>query len=137
MIPTIRANVEEAYQLLSGVAERAADPSPAWHDVADDVFAFQRRQWMLTYGPKTDKDTRPGRNPAYMEETGGLKRAATVKGAPRQIFRTQRTYLLIEVTHGLAHIHEARGREVLAVPSRREAVKYAGRVARFILTGRR
>jgi hypothetical protein len=137
VIPTIKADVTEAFDLLKGVAERAADPSPAWYDVTDQVFAFQKRWWLLTYGPETDKDRRPGRNPAYMEETGGLKSSATVRGARFQRFRTGRTYLLIEVYGGLAEIHANRGRDILGVPGRRETLGYARTVARYILTGKR
>jgi hypothetical protein len=136
VIPTITAKVEAAFELLTGMAERASDPSPAWHQVTSDVFDFQKRWWMLTYGPRSDKDSRAGRNPAYMEETGGLRRSATVKAARGQRYRYHRSYLLIEVTSGLATIHANRGRDVLGVPGRRETLGYARTVAGYILTGR-
>lgn len=137
MIPTIKANVREAFDLLDGIAKRAADPSPAWYEVTTSVFDFQKRWWLLTYGPRSDKDDRPGRNPAYMEETGGLRNSATVRGARFQRFRTGRDYLLIEVYGGLATIHANRGRDILGVPGRRETLGYAMTVVRYILTGSR
>lgn len=137
MIPTIVVKAREAYGLLSDIADRVGDPSPAWSDVAEDIFDRQKRFWLTEYGGQTDKDQRSGRNPAYMEETGGLRRAATVKGAPGNLTRSGRTYLLVAVTHGLAAIHEERGREVLDTPGRMEAAGYAAHVARYILTGRR
>lgn len=137
IVPRVTAKIDEAYRLLNDVSGRLSDQTPAWYDVADDIFDRQKLFWLTEYGGKSDKDTRPGRNPAYMEETGGLRKAATVKGAPRQTIRYGRNYLFIQVTHGLAAIHEERGRTVLDEPSRREAVGYATHVVRYILTGRR
>lgn len=129
-----------ASQLLHGIAGRARDPSPAWNAVADDVFAFERRWWLTggggTWGRMTDKEQRPGRNPRYMFESGGLMASATVRGANRQIVKTGPDYLFIAVTHGLAAIHERHGRGVLGVPGRREINDYRARVGSYILTGR-
>lgn len=136
MIPTIVAHVRDAYELLHAVAERARDSTPAWEFVAGDIFNFERRWWQLTYGDEEDKDQRPGRNPAYMEETGGLHAAATRRGAPRQVVDIGKTHVFIGVTHGLAGIHEARGRQVLGEPTHREARQIVERVGTYILTGR-
>lgn len=125
----------EAASLLAEIAERAADASPAWSDVADDVFEFERRWWAATYGARTDTSIRPRRNPRFMFETGGLRDSATIRGAQRQTLKIEPSYLLLEVTHGLAGIHERRGREVLGEPSAREARHYAAKVADYILTG--
>lgn len=139
MIPrlTIKGD-REAFALLQGVAERAADPSPAWDAVADDVFRFQRGFWLLggNWRRKTDKDKRAGRDPRYMIDTGGLMRAVTQRGAPGQKITAAPTFLLLEITHGLAKIHEARGRQVLGEPGQQEAGRYARRVHDYILTGR-
>lgn len=137
MLPAIVADTRAAVSMLHDVARRAADPSPAWSDVADEVFAFQRRFWLLEYGAKVDKDRpRSGRNPRFMYESGGLKRSATLRGSEGQRVTTRPTYLLIEVTNGLGVIHEARGREVLGTPGVAEATEYAGHVSDYILTGR-
>lgn len=137
MIPTIVAtHVREAYDLLHGIAERTRDSSPAYDRVADSVFAFERRWWVLTYGDEADKDTRAGRNPAYMEETGGLRAAATRRGAPRQTVQVGPTFVFVGVTHGLASIHEERGRQVIGEPSQREAREWVETVGEYILTGR-
>lgn len=135
MIPTVKADVREATRLLTQVEGRLADFQAAWLSVADDVFNFEKRWWVLTYGAQTDQDTRPGRNPAYMEETGGLRAAATEKHAKFQTIQPRPTYLFIGITHGLANIHEERGREVIGVPGQAEAANMAEKVARFILTG--
>lgn len=136
MIPTITAHVREAFELLQGVAHRARDASPAWDKVADSIFAFERRWWNLTYGAERDKDTRAGRNPAYMEETGGLRASATRRGAMRQTVQVGPTYVFVGTTHGLASIHEARGRQVIGEPSRGEAMRWLETVGEYILTGR-
>jgi len=131
--------VRDAYELLAGVADRARDATPAWDRVADDVFAFQRRWWLTggggTWGRTTDREQRPGRNPQYMVETGGLRAAATVRGAPRQVVTASPTFLFVGVTDGLAAIHEARGRDVLGTPPGREVRRWTEQVGRFILTG--
>lgn len=137
MIPTIIARgVRDAFELLHGIASRAADAEPAWDRVADDIFAFERRWWLFTYGPETDKDQRPGRNPAYMEETGGLRAAATRRGAARQTVTVTGTYVFIGVTHGLASVHEARGREVIGEPDNRTFREIVEQVGNYIFTGR-
>lgn len=136
MLPTIKAvGVPQAFRLLRDIAGRAGDASPAWDAVADDVFAFQRKFWLMAYGGVADKDQRAGRNPRHMVESGGLHASATRRGASRQRVKINGSYLLIEVTHGLGVLHEARGREVLGTPGAREAGKYAEKVAGFILTG--
>lgn len=135
MLPTIIAKTADALALLSDTADRARDASPAWDAVAGDVFDFQKRFWLTEYGGKTDSEKRSGRNPRFMHETGGLQRSATVRGAGGQSIKAHPTFLLIEVTNGLAAIHEARGRTILGEPGSAEAAKYAERVAQYILTG--
>src|SRR4051794_40053273 len=90
--------VREAYELLTGVASRARDASPAWEFVADDIFDFEKRWWELTYGTRSDKEHRAGRDPRYMRETGGLERSATQRGAQRQVVDVGPDYLFIGVT---------------------------------------
>jgi hypothetical protein len=136
VLPTIVARTAEAVSLLSGVVDRARDATPAWDAVADDVFDFEQRFWLLQYGSKTDKTKRAGRKPQYMHETGGLQRAATQRGASGQKVTPHPSFLLIEVTHGLAGIHEERGRTVLGEPGQGESKQYAETVAQYILTGR-
>jgi hypothetical protein len=137
VLPTIVARTAEAVSLLSGVVDRARDATPAWDAVADDVFDFEKQFWLLQYAGKLDKERpRTGRDPKFMHETGGLQSAATVRGASRQKVTPHPTFLLIEVTHGLAAIHEARGRPVLGEPGQADAKRYADTVADYILTGR-
>ena len=137
MIPSITAEgVGHAFSLLTDVAHRMGDQSPVFDSIADDVFDFERRWWSAEYGGEHDKDTRRGRNPAYMEETGGLHAAATRRGAPRQLVEARPQSLLVEVTHGLAVVHESRGREVLGVPGAAIVGTYLRKSATFILTGR-
>jgi hypothetical protein len=136
MLPTITARgVRDSFQLLAGIRDRLADSSPAYGGLVDDVLDFQRRWWAAEYGGQTDQDTRPGRDPRYMIETGGLLAAATVRGAPRQDIGWGPTYLHLTVTHGLGVIHEARGRPVLGEPGRREANEWGEQIAEYILTG--
>lgn len=144
MIPTIVARgVQDAFELLHGVADRAGDASDAWDAVADDVFAFQRKWWLTggggTWGQPSrataQRDARSDRDPRMMHVTDGLEHSASVRGAQRQQVTVRSTYLFIEVTHGLAGIHEAHGREVLGTPPARDVDGYARRVADFILTG--
>lgn len=125
------------FQLLREIADRARDLGPVYGGpIADKVFDFQRRWWLIEYGDRTDKDERPGRDPRYMRETGGLEAAATVRGSARQQVNWTGLYLLVEVTHGLARIHEDRGRPVLGEPGQREATHYAEIAGDYILTGR-
>jgi hypothetical protein len=136
VIPTLVARgAREAFELLSDIAARADDATEAWDHVADELFAFEKRWWLTTYGTQRDKDTRPGRDPRLMHETGSLERAATERGASRQHLQITGTFVLLEVTHGLGFIHEARGRPVLGEPGAREADHWAGQVADYILTG--
>lgn len=137
MIPQIIATgLRETYQLLHDVAGRMRDASPAWEGVADSIFGFEARWWQFTYGGGTDKDKRAGRNPAYMQETGGLRASATRRGAQRQVVDVGDTYVFVGVTHGLADIHEGHGRQVLGEPSRREAQNWIEQVGDYIMTGR-
>lgn len=130
----------QAYEVLHGAAARARDHSEALDVVADYVFVAQRRWWSSagdgTWGRTRDKDLRPDRDPAYMHESGGLERSATVRGASRQRVDVNPTFLLVEVTHGLAVIHHQRGRDVMADPSNADADRYAALIADFIVTGR-
>lgn len=137
MIPTVVATgVRDAYQFLHGIAERTGDSSPAYDQVADSIFAFERRWWVLTYGGETDQEKRAGRNPAYMEETGGLRASATRRGAQRQTVDVGPTFVFVGTTHGLAGVHEAHGRQVMGEPSRREVRGWLETVGNYILTGR-
>lgn len=126
----------ESFTLLSEIADRARDATPAWDAVADDVFAFQHEWWDSEYGGKTDREQRPGRDPRYMIDTGSLRRSATVRGSMRQKVEAHPSYLLVAVTSGLAVIHENRGRPVLGKPDQGQADDWAERVSDYILTGR-
>lgn len=128
--------VEEAFHLLTGIADRARDASPAWDKVADDVFSFNRRFWLTEYGGRRDKQKRRGRNPRYMFQTGGLLAAATVRGAPRQVVDVNPHFVFVGVTSGLASIHEKRGRPVIGDPTTRDVDRWTERVGNFIMTGR-
>ncbi|MEH3055501.1 MAG: hypothetical protein PGN13_16105 [Patulibacter minatonensis] len=138
MFPTLTVEGAKAtFELLSEIADRARDATPAWDEVADDVFDFEAKWWADTYGGKKDRDQRAGRNPEFMRETGGLKSAATSRGSARQTVKAEPTFLLVEVTDGLAEIHERRGRAVLGEPGQGEADRMAEHVAQYILTGER
>lgn len=137
MIPSVVAHgVEHAYELLTGVRDRMRDASPAWDRVADSIFAFERRWWELTYGPKRDEDQRPGRDPHYMVETGGLRASATRRGARRQVVQVRPHYVFVGTSHGLAVIHEERDRPVMGEPSQREVRRWLETVGDYIITGR-
>lgn len=129
--------VEDTYELLAGIADRARDASPAFDQVASDIFAAQRKWWLLEYGGREEKEVRAGENPAYMVQTGGLLAASTVRGAGGQDVQVGPDYVLISNTHPLAAIHEGQGRPVLGDPTARDADKHAERVAEYILLGRR
>lgn len=137
MIPTIIARgVHETRELLTGIRDRIRDAEPAWEKGADDLFDFQRRWWLLTYGSEADKDQRAGRNPAYMEETGGLRASATRRGAGGQVVEAGPDYLFVGITSGLATIHENRGRDVMGEPGDRDIAQILDRVGTYIFTGR-
>jgi hypothetical protein len=135
--------VRETFTLLGDIADRARDASPAYDEIADDVFARQRRFWLTNgdgswEGPSDatlERDRRDDRDPRMMRVTGGLEEHSTRRGAQRQLVHVAPTYLLVDITSGLAVIHEARGHKVMPDPTEREADRYAGRVARYILTG--
>lgn len=122
--------------MLTGVVHRMQDSSPAWDEIADDVFDFERRWWLTEYGGQRDKDPRPGRDPQLMVDRGGLRASATRRGAGHQRVTPERHSLLIEVTDPIARIHEARGRDVLGEPGHREVEQYAERLVDYWLTGR-
>ena len=135
MIPSIVVRGTGAVHQLREIADRARDASPAWDGVADLVFQHQGRFWLTEYAGKTDKQKRKGRNPRFMEETGSLRRAATHKGAGNRV-DARPAFVLVEITHPLARLQEARGRKVLDEPGTREARQMAQHVADYILTGR-
>jgi hypothetical protein len=137
MLPRlIVEGVDEAFHLLTGIAGRARDASPAWDKVADDVFAFNRRWWLTEYGGKRDKEKRPGRNPRYMFQTGRLLASATVRHSPGQVVDVNPHFVFVGVTGGLAQIQENRGRPVIGDPTMRDVDRWTERVGNFIMTGR-
>lgn len=145
MISIRATGVADAYRLLSGVAHRLRDQTPAWDDVADEVFEIERRFWLTNgdgeWGGPSDatrqRDARGGRDPRMMRVTGQLEKTATVRGASRQRVQVASSYVLIEVTSGLAAIQESRGREVLTTPSDRDVQRFAEHVVDYVLTGAR
>lgn len=136
MIRLREHGVDETFALLDGVARRAGDQSSLWDAIADDLFDFERAWWDERYGTQSDKDKRRGRNPAYMQQTGGLRASSTRRGAPRQRLTVGSDFMLLDVTSGLAAIHENRGREVLGDPSPERIDRWVHETADFILTGR-
>jgi len=128
----------EARTLLDGIAGRLERPAAGLAELIDDVFVIQRRYWDAEFGGKTDKQKRRGRDPRFMQETGGLHAAATRRGAAGQHIETGPEYLFVTLAGrmiGLAEMHRKRGREVFGEPSQADSHRTAEKFSRYILTG--
>ena len=145
MLPTVTIlGDREAAAYLTGVSARLRDLKPALDSVVDDVYTFEKRWWATngqgTFGRPSNatlkRDRRGGRDPRFMFVTGGLERAATVRGAKGSRTRVGKQQASITVTHPLARIHEARGRDVQGMPAPWQQDRYAEKVASYIIDGK-
>ena len=135
---SIRAvGVDDAEQLLEGIADRAEDLRPAWDDVQAELLQVQAGYWLTggTWGVGSGRrDPRDG-DARYMVDTGGTLASVTRPGAAGQVDERRPESFTFGTDLEQAREQAGRGRSAIAEPTGRDADRYAEQVGDFLLFG--
>lgn len=128
--------VRQAARRLDGLGDRAGDMRLAFHEIAGELMAGERRQftsqsgWRPLAASTRERKRRQGKSLRVLHDSGSLERALTTRGAPGQLLDVKPDSVRFGIKGGRSDVYYGRFHEHGKGVPRRQIVVVTRRTAR-------